>query len=92
MADASRSRFEAEERAAIDWLLASKEPAIRRLVRRDLLGETAPDDGADALNGSIVRTLLDGQQPDGGFGVGAYGKWTGAHWRLVSLVELGVPP
>ncbi len=86
------ARVETEERAAIDWLLASKEPAIRRLVRRDLLGETAPDDSADALKGSIVRTLLDGQQPDGGFGVGAYGKWTGAHWRLVSLVELGVPP
>ena len=32
-----------------------------------------------------------GQQADGGFGVNVYGKWGGAHWRLVSLVELGVP-
>ncbi|MFI5255050.1 MAG: hypothetical protein ACHQ15_06305, partial [Candidatus Limnocylindrales bacterium] len=38
-----------------------------------------------------VRGLLDGQQPDGGFGRHAYGKWRGAHWRLVSLVELGIP-
>jgi len=27
----------------------------------------------------------------GGFGVHPYQKWTGAHWRLVSLVELGMP-
>src|SRR6266699_6760199 len=34
--------------------------------------------------------LLDGQQSDGSFGVHPYQKWTGAHWRLVSLVELGI--
>lgn len=28
----------------------------------------------------------------GGFGVHPYQKWTGAHWRLVSLVELGMLP
>ncbi len=39
-----------------------------------------------------MRTLLAGQQPDGGFGRHPYAKWGGAHWRLVSLVELGVPP
>ena len=38
-----------------------------------------------------MRALLAGQQPDGGFGVNVYAKWGGAHWRLVSLVELGVP-
>ena len=27
----------------------------------------------------------------GGFGVHPYKKWDGAHWRLVSLVELGIP-
>ena len=37
------------------------------------------------------RALLAGQQPDGGFGVRPYSKWTGAHWRLVSLVELAAP-
>jgi hypothetical protein len=26
----------------------------------------------------------------GGFGVHPYRKWTGAHWRLVSLIELGM--
>ena len=39
------------------------------------------------LDGPIVRTLLD--TPSDGH---PYKKWTGAHWRLVSLVELAVPP
>ncbi len=55
------------------------------------------------LNGPRVKTLLAGQHvgkqksPDsygihpGGFGVHPYKKWDGAHWRLVSLVELGIP-
>ena len=38
-----------------------------------------------------MERLLSGQRPDGGFGVHPYSKWTGAHWRLISLVELGVP-
>jgi hypothetical protein len=39
----------------------------------------------------MIADLLRGQRRDGGFGVHPYFKWTGAHWRLVSLVELGVP-
>jgi hypothetical protein len=39
----------------------------------------------------MIDGLLSGQRPDGSFGVHPYSKWTGAHWRLVSLVELGVP-
>jgi hypothetical protein len=39
----------------------------------------------------MIAGLLKGQRADGSFGVGPYTKWTGAHWRLVSLVELGVP-
>jgi hypothetical protein len=38
----------------------------------------------------MISRLLAGQRPDGGFGVHPYSKWTGSHWRLVSLVELGV--
>lgn len=75
---------------ALDWLLASEEPAIRRLTRRDVLGEEKLET-QDVLEGPKVRALLSGQQPDGGFGVHPYRKWTGAHWRLVSLVELGIP-
>ncbi len=39
----------------------------------------------------MIARLLDGQREDGGFGVHPYSKWRGAHWRLVSLIELGVP-
>lgn len=38
----------------------------------------------------MIAGLLRGQRADGGFGVHPYSKWKGAHWRLVSLAELGV--
>jgi hypothetical protein len=78
--------------AAIEWLLASDEPGIRMQTRLDLLGQDARDDAARVLHGPLVRTLLAGQQTDGGFGSHPYAKWRGAHWRLVSLIELGIPP
>jgi hypothetical protein len=77
--------------SAIDWLLASDEPGIVFQAKRDLLGDPDPPEAARLLDGPLVRGLLADQRADGGFGVNAYGKWGGAHWRLVSLVELGVP-
>jgi hypothetical protein len=80
---------------AVAWLLDSAEPAVRYLTRRDLLGEAAGalvQEEAAILAGPKVSALLAGQQADGGFGGNPYRKWTGAHWRLVSLVELAVPP
>ncbi len=78
--------------AAIEWLLDSREPAIRLMTRRDVLRERIDDDEwAEVLQGPLVRKLLEGQRRDGSFGVHPYRKWTGAHWRLVSLVELQVP-
>jgi hypothetical protein len=77
--------------AAIQWLLSSDEPGIRLQTRRDLLGKKEKADPADILAGPMVKRLLAGQKRDGGFGGHPYHKWTGVHWRLVSLVELGVP-
>ena len=77
---------------AVAWLLSSDEPAIRGMARRDLLGEARPSDLGHVLDGPLVRGLLAGQQPDGGFSRRPYDKWTGAHWRLVSLVELEILP
>ena len=81
--------------ATLAWLLASDEPAVRYLARRDLLDDpdsaAAAVDVAQILEGPKVRALLTGQRPDGGFGVHPYRKWFGAHWRLVSLVELAAP-
>src|SRR3954454_19431110 len=70
---------------ATAWLLESDEPAIRKLARRDLLGE---ESGEEVLAGRMVQTLLTDACAD----KRAYKKWTGAHWRIVSLVELEVPP
>jgi hypothetical protein len=75
----------------VDWLLESDEPGIVFQAKRDLLGDESPPEAARVLDGPLVRGLLAGQQADGGFGVNVYAKWGGAHWRLVSLVELGVP-
>ena len=77
--------------AAVEFLLASREPAIRYLARRDVLGEDVTVDRDAFFSGPLVRGLLRGQKRDGGFGVHPYQKWGGAHWRLVSLVELGIP-
>lgn len=77
--------------AAVKWLLASDEPAIRLAAKRDLLDRARPPEASQVLDGPKVGALLADQQEDGGFGVHPYGKWRGAHWRLVSLVELGVP-
>ena len=75
----------------VEWLLESDEPGVVFQAKRDLLDEVDPPEAAHVLDGPKVRTLLAGQQADGSFGVNVYGKWGGAHWRLVSLVELGVP-
>ena len=89
--DTERVPGDTAESGAVGWLLQSTEPAIRVLARRDLLDEPVDDSHDEVLAGPLVRGLLAGQQPDGGFGVHPYRKWTGAHWRLVSLVELEVP-
>ncbi len=80
----------------VEWLLASKNPSVRFITLKDVLGE--PDNSARLQaerakipRGPFVRQLLSGQRSDGGFGVHPYAKWTGAHWRLASLVELGIP-
>ena len=85
------------EDPAVNWLLESDDPSIRYLTLTEILNR--PSDSKEVLaakkqipNGPIVKTLLSGQRADGGFGVHPYQKWTGAHWRLVSLVELGIPP
>ncbi|WP_421741638.1 hypothetical protein [Cellulomonas sp.] len=68
---------------AVTWLVEQADPAVARLARRDLLGEPVGDPPASR----VVQGLLTGL---GDSARAPYVKWTGAHWRLVSLVELGV--
>ena len=84
------------DNSAVNWLLESDDPSIRYLTLTEILDR--PSNSKEVLsakkqipNGPVVKTLLAGQRTDGGFGVHPYQKWTGAHWRLVSLVELGIP-
>lgn len=70
---------------------------MRYFAFTDILGEKESSGEARAAKklipqGTRIRALLSGQRPDGGFGVDWYKKWAGATWRLVSAVELGVPP
>lgn len=60
---------------------------MARLARRDLGGQDVPVQGA--LDSPIVQQLLD--ETSSARSGDPYAKWAGAHWRLVSLVELGVP-
>ncbi|OGC96293.1 MAG: hypothetical protein A2W25_03775 [candidate division Zixibacteria bacterium RBG_16_53_22] len=80
----------------MDWLLEDNDPSIKYLALTDLLGQ--PDDSPVVMKAKSkiarsarVSALLSGQKPDGGFGCHPYTKWRGAHWRLVSLVELALP-
>jgi hypothetical protein len=85
-------RMDQRTASAVDWLLHSDEPAIRLMCRRDLLGDQpSPAEADQVLTGPKVSALLSGQQADGSFGGQFYRKWTGAHWRLVSLAELCIP-
>ena len=75
--------------SAVDWLLESDEPGIVAQAKRDLLDEQAPAEAARVIEGPKVccsqasrRTAASAPR---------LRKWGGAHWRLVSLVELGVP-
>jgi hypothetical protein len=81
---------------ALRFLLSCSDPSIRVFTLTDVVGRSTRSTEVRALRRAIpmsprVRALLAGQRADGGFGVHPYKKWNGAHWRLVSLVELGLP-
>jgi hypothetical protein len=85
------------EDPGVRWLLQSKDPSVRFLTLTEVLGKTETSREVRAARtripqGPRLRRLLSGQRADGGFGVDWYKKWAGATWRLVSAVELGVPP
>ncbi|MGA9838982.1 MAG: hypothetical protein WBF81_07115 [Thermoplasmata archaeon] len=85
------------EEPGVRWLLRSKDPSVRYFTLTEILGENARsgevrETKRQIPQGHRLRALLSGPRADGGFGVHWYKKWAGATWRLVSAVELGVPP
>ncbi|HKE63533.1 MAG TPA: hypothetical protein VKB59_02665 [Micromonosporaceae bacterium] len=76
----------------VDTLLASNEPAIRWKVRRQVLLED-PDSRdmrqlrREVRDSPLVRALLAGQSERT-----TYAKWTGRHWVLITLADIGYPP
>ena len=77
----------------VEWLLRSEEPVIRYRALVDLVGASVDDRRVAAARraipeGPLVRALLADRLGEGRH---PYSKWAGAHWRLVSLMDLGVP-
>lgn len=89
--------------SSINWLLDPSHPALRCLALTDLLELAADHPQVVATREKVlddpwIEALFTGQQPNGKFAradgsiIFPYTKWMGIHWRLVSLVELGIPP
>ncbi len=78
----------------IGWLLDSDEPLMRYRALVELAGASADDalvveTRRRIADGPIVRTLLAGRDDAAGPRRHPYVKWTGVHWRLTSLMDLG---
>jgi len=79
---------------AIAYLLKSHDPSIRYFALTDLLEKSSHSTVVKKTKAAIpygprVKVLLTGYKS--GFKFHPYKKWSGAHWRLVSLVDLGLP-
>lgn len=69
--------------APVDWLLSSREPAVRYLTRRDVLGERAPYDPEAILAGPGIGRAAVGAAPCRGGGNGpALAHPQGTHPRV----------
>ena len=81
----------------VEHLLQSDEPCIRYRVRTGVLGENPDSRAMVALRRDIAeslraRALLSERTGDGTILRGPYQKWTGAHWVVTLLGEIGYPP
>ena len=79
----------------IDALCESNEPSVRfkALVAGGRADPAALNAAQQQIRSSPRATaLLAEQQADGRIPGHPYGKWTGAHWTLVMLADIGYPP
>jgi hypothetical protein len=81
----------------IDRLLDSPDPAVRYKVKTNVLGHEPGDAAVYELRQEIktsphARALLAQVDPPSNMPPGPYRKWTGAHWVLADLADMGYPP
>jgi hypothetical protein len=81
----------------VSRLLESEEPAVRYKTLVNVLGREPEEDQCRLLRQEIkesarARALLSGVGPPGEMSPGPYRKWTGAHWALADLADIGYPP
>lgn len=81
----------------IDTLLNSDEPAVRYKVMVNVLGHDPKSAECRELRQEIktsprVQKLLSGWEWKSHMAPGPYRKWTGAHWVLADLADIGYPP
>jgi hypothetical protein len=81
-----------ETDAVVQRLLASDEPSIRLKTRAGVLGEaTSAKVHEEVRRSGRVAALLAERDADGRIPGHPYAKWTGAHWALGTLADLGYP-
>jgi hypothetical protein len=77
--------------ATAAWLADPAYPTVRRLARDRLRVDAGGATGPTTAE-PWVRTLLDEVNGPEGRPVHPYAKWTGVHWRLLALAEIGADP
>ncbi|MEW6685342.1 MAG: hypothetical protein AB1393_03945 [Candidatus Edwardsbacteria bacterium] len=80
----------------INKLLNSDEPSVRFKVLVNVLGKELESAEIKKLQEEIkssprVRLLLSERDKDGEIPFHPYRKWSGAHWVLASLADIGYP-
>src|SRR5439155_14726672 len=90
-------RQDAEDDAAIAAMLESEEPSIRYRALTGVLGEPetsakAREEREQIRRSPRVARLLSGRNAEGRIPGSPYQKFTGAHWVLALLADLGYPP
>ena len=82
----------------IEKLSRSTDPAVRYKIRIGVMGEDKNSVGICSLRQAVrksdrVRQLLSNQRDDGRIEPirHVYQKWTGAHWVLATLADVGYP-
>jgi len=81
----------------VDSLLNSQDPAVRYKVTVNVLGHDPGEAAVRQLRQEIKASpqalaLLAQVDPPSNMPPGPYRKWTGAHWVLVDLADMGYPP